>query len=360
MRKTIYENGNILSIIDFGTNMVFEEASQQTMVFFIKKETSNSTHTINYKKVIGNVSNEKIAKLLYETEDENLKTTTKEIPKLYDEKANLTFSNSQNEVILSKIENLKNFEFDEKKEMIQGLIGAPDEAFIVSEDKLDKFNDDEKTYLKMLHTNTGKFFTPNTKQYIFYISAKNFKDKNIDDFLNIKNHFEPNKADLIQRKIDYKTKDKPYFYLHRERDESFFKEGDKLVWAKRTQGAKFTFTTEPFYGTANLFFIKSDRVNLKYITALLNSKLMYFYMHERLKHTGDLLQIDKNQFMKIPLFVTDDKSVNEILKSVDKILTLKKQNQKADTSELEATIDAMVYKLYDLSDEEIKIVEGEK
>ncbi|MBD3842452.1 MAG: Eco57I restriction-modification methylase domain-containing protein, partial [Campylobacterales bacterium] len=144
MRKTIYENGNILSIIDFGTNMVFEEASQQTMIFLIKKDIFNQTHNIKYKKVINNISNDKISKLLYETEDENLKTTLKEIPKFYDEKANLTFSNSKNEETLSKIESLKNFEFDEKKEMIQGLIGGPDEAFIVSEEKLNNFNDDEK------------------------------------------------------------------------------------------------------------------------------------------------------------------------------------------------------------------------
>ncbi len=104
MRKSIYQNGNILSIIDFGTNMVFEEASQQTMVFFIKKDTTNLTHQIAYKKVINNIPNVEIAKLLYQVEDENLKNTIKEIPKLYDEKANLTFSSSQNEEILTKIE----------------------------------------------------------------------------------------------------------------------------------------------------------------------------------------------------------------------------------------------------------------
>lgn len=45
---------------------------------------------------------------------------------------------------------------------------------------------------------------------------------------------------------------------------------------------------------------------------------------------------------------------------IDEILHVKKENSKSDTSELETKIDALVYKLYDLSDEEIKIVEGEK
>lgn len=45
---------------------------------------------------------------------------------------------------------------------------------------------------------------------------------------------------------------------------------------------------------------------------------------------------------------------------IDEILHVKKENPKADTSELEANIDELVYKLYDLTDDEIKIVDGEK
>jgi type II restriction/modification system DNA methylase subunit YeeA len=49
---------------------------------------------------------------------------------------------------------------------------------------------------------------------------------------------------------------------------------------------------------------------------------------------------------------------NEIAEIVDKILTLKKANPQADTTELEREIDRLVYQLYDLTDEEIAIVEG--
>ena len=43
---------------------------------------------------------------------------------------------------------------------------------------------------------------------------------------------------------------------------------------------------------------------------------------------------------------------------VDKILSLKKSDPQADTSVLEAEIDRMVYELYGLTEDEIKIVEG--
>lgn len=357
MRKTIYENGEILKIIDFGTNMVFEEASQQTMIFLIKKNSLNKSHKIKYKKILKNLSNDELNRLLYLVEDENIKVSTKEIEKNYDEKENLTFSSSFVESILNKIEVLRNFEFDEKKEIIQGIIGGPDEAFIINSEELTDFSNEEKEYLKMLHTNTGRYSTDDSNKYIFYLSAKNFNDKNIDDYPNIKNHFEKNKKILIDAKIRYETPNKLYFYLHRERDESFFKEGDKLVWAKRTYGERFTFTKETFYGTANLFFIKTNRVNLKYITSFLNSKLLFFYMHEKLKHTGDLLQLDKNQFMKIPIYVPKEEKQQPFIELVDKILALKKESK--DTKELEEKIDELVYELYGLTDDEIKIIKSD-
>jgi len=45
---------------------------------------------------------------------------------------------------------------------------------------------------------------------------------------------------------------------------------------------------------------------------------------------------------------------------VDQILSAKNQNPGADTSQLEREIDHLVYKLYDLKEEEIEIIEGEK
>jgi len=53
------------------------------------------------------------------------------------------------------------------------------------------------------------------------------------------------------------------------------------------------------------------------------------------------------------------KNIREpIITLVSQILSLKKENPAADTSVLERDIDALVYELYNLTDEEIKIIEG--
>ena len=81
---------------------------------------------------------------------------------------------------------------------------------------------------------------------------------------------------------------------------------------------------------------------------------MYFFMNECLKHTGDLLQLDKNQFTKIPLFIPDTTIDFEIL--VDEIIVEKKDN--LNSINLENKLDQLFYKLYDLTEEEIDIIEN--
>lgn len=58
----------------------------------------------------------------------------------------------------------------------------------------------------------------------------------------------------------------------------------------------------------------------------------------------------------LPVNTTEDRSL--VVEIVDKIISLKEQNPLNDTSDLEAQLDKQVYKLYNLSPEEITIVEN--
>ena len=80
-------------------------------------------------------------------------------------------------------------------------------------------------------------------------------------------------------------------------------------------------------------------------------------MDHNLKHNGDLLQLDKVQFLTVPLYCPSSKQQAPIIAVVDQILAIKKTNLNADTSALEREIDELVYGLYGLTDEEITIVE---
>ena len=85
--------------------------------------------------------------------------------------------------------------------------------------------------------------------------------------------------------------------------------------------------------------------------------MMYYYMHQTIKHNGDLLQLDKVQFLSIPLFMPATGTQNEIARIVDQILCVKSKQQNSDTSALEREIDKKVYELYGLTPEEIAVIE---
>nr|WP_240639901.1 hypothetical protein [Helicobacter pylori] len=78
---------------------------------------------------------------------------------------------------------------------------------------------------------------------------------------------------------------------------------------------------------------------------------------------GNNYQIDKEPLMNIPLIKitkSNQPTADKITALVDKILQSKAKDPKANTQRLEKEIDALVYQLYHLTDEEIKIIEDEQ
>ena len=70
---------------------------------------------------------------------------------------------------------------------------------------------------------------------------------------------------------------------------------------------------------------------------------------------GGAFTLKKSTIEELPLIEIQEKEQLPFITLVDQILEAKKQNN--DSSELEKQIDTMVYKLYDLTDEEIKIIQ---
>jgi hypothetical protein len=69
-------------------------------------------------------------------------------------------------------------------------------------------------------------------------------------------------------------------------------------------------------------------------------------------------KIKKTQIVEIPIPNISPIEQAPIIAKVEQILSAKKADPSADTTQLEAEIDIMVYELYDLTPEEIAIVEG--
>jgi len=78
---------------------------------------------------------------------------------------------------------------------------------------------------------------------------------------------------------------------------------------------------------------------------------------------GNIYQIDKEPLLEIPLIKVSENSQKPIIKLVDKILAIIKSHNLQNSSDeqvktLEQEINTLIYKLYDLNNDEIKIIES--
>ena len=110
----------------------------------------------------------------------------------------------------------------------------------------------------------------------------------------------------------------------------------------------------------NPFIITNKEYATKYVLTILASKFIsYLYINiSAIALKDDFRQTTLTELRELLIPKIDIKQQQPFIEKADQILSLKKENPQADTSALEREIDIMVYELYGLSEEEVKVVEG--
>ena len=137
--------------------------------------------------------------------------------------------------------------------------------------------------------------------------------------------------------------------------EMFTKE--KLVWIELVEHGRFAYDECGFLGEATTFVMTGE--HLKYLCGMLNAKLSRWFLLQTAPTSGmGTLRWKKSYVETIPIPKISKTGQNPITKLVDCILQAKDANPCANTSQMEAELDRLVYKLYGLTEEEISTVEG--
>ena len=86
---------------------------------------------------------------------------------------------------------------------------------------------------------------------------------------------------------------------------------------------------------------------------------MDFLYHDLVNEDNRIFpEVKPIQLFKLPIKIATDKVQKQVEMNIENIIALKKENPEADTTVFETQIDQLVYALYDLTAEEIAIVEG--
>ncbi len=110
-----------------------------------------------------------------------------------------------------------------------------------------------------------------------------------------------------------------------------------------------------FLDTCNLSYCK-EREHAKFLVGLLNSRLLDWLF--RKTSTNNHVNLYELETLPIPQITKSNQpTAHKITDCAKAILEAKEKDPKANTEKLEKEIDALVYQLYNLTDEEIKIIE---
>ncbi|EAH6046769.1 class I SAM-dependent DNA methyltransferase [Campylobacter jejuni] len=142
-------------------------------------------------------------------------------------------------------------------------------------------------------------------------------------------------------------------------------EKEKIVWNPVSGEYLFSYIKEHIFFNNSLFMMTLDVFSLKYILAFMNSNCYKWLitLKTNLIQTGSYAYGAKDKIERLPIPKINSKNeklADELINSVDEILKAKEQDKNASTSPLEEKINNIVYKLYNLTEEEIKIIEGNK
>jgi hypothetical protein len=161
-----------------------------------------------------------------------------------------------------------------------------------------------------------------------------------------------------------KTKFKEAYILKNENiaeSKWFFWNQPKIIVAGMTKVIEAAYANEPLgIGVGCYGIYEFAGFNPKAILGILNSKYLSYYLNVRFKDkhlAGGYLAINKSTIEALPFVDLEEKHQNEIAILVDKIISLKQQGN--DSSEQEKKIDELVYKLYEITPDEQKIIEGQ-
>ncbi|PRM99870.1 Eco57I restriction-modification methylase domain-containing protein [Aliarcobacter cryaerophilus] len=401
-RNKVLGDGKILEFIDFGDFKVFEDAGIQTMIYIMTKSKDNLKYKVKISKNLNkNINSDEVLGFLNKNLNEKFDFFISNIEKNKMLNKIIGFSNQTKEALLDKVEKLKNFNIDGKNEIFSGIdfpqdflnkkskevlgknFNIGDGVFVLSKKEIDliKLNNNEVSLIKPFYTTNEleKYWGDKENKFWTIYTNSSFKNPNsLDNYPNIKNHL-----DKFQEIIT--SENKPYG-LNRAREENNFL-GEKIIVKRKSPNSPcFTYVNFDCFFNRTFMIIKSKRINLKYLTSLLNSKLIAFWLKYKGKMQGDIFQVDKEPLLNLPILKIDEESQKPFIKLVDEILeakqkikdykplldeaiknnnfdreiALKKELENLENicSTNEKTIDQMVYKLYDLTLDEIKIVEN--
>ncbi|EKF0497661.1 class I SAM-dependent DNA methyltransferase [Campylobacter coli] len=370
LREFLLKNVKVLEYTDLNGIKVFDSATVDTSILCFEKSKSKD----NKFKYLA-LSNEILKTCAY---DIGLYKDYAEFSQNSLSKESFTFSDENTSALKAKIERigtpLKEWQ---GLNIYRGILTGYNEAFIITTEKRNEIlanckdeAEKERTaklIRKMLRGRDIKRYSYEWAGLWVINTHNGYKNQNgekveainIKHYPSLKKHFDEFYPQLEKRADKGLT---PYNLRNCAYIEEFEKE--KIVYpCIMAKEPCFSYETSFAFAMAPANIITSNSDILKYILAFLNSDFIYLMLRKFYMGGGIEGELKTNNLEKLPIPKINSKNqklADELINLVDEILKAKEQDKNANTQELENKINSLVYKLYNLTEEEIKIIENKE
>ncbi|RVY71561.1 class I SAM-dependent DNA methyltransferase [Helicobacter pylori] len=368
LREWLLKKTTIVSYMELNALKVFESAAVDTSIMSFIKQTPPKESDFKYYEPTPN-------------DKDDLKST----PSLFMKQNALStesfiFADTTLLDLRDKMESVGTPLKDWDIQIYRGILTGANEAFIITTEKRDAILNACKTQEE--RERTERLIKPilrgkDIKRYSYewahlwvinthngYTSALKSKIPPIDiaKYPATKAHLDAH-YDTIATRCD--QGDTPYHLRNCTYLEDFEKE--KIVYGEIVQEPRFYLDNGEcelgfFYAEATSFILTGE--HLRYLLGMLHSKLITFafktfYAGGGLGESGYRYKKAFIERLPIPQITEKNQELaDKITDGAKQILQAKEKDPKANTQKLEKEIDALVYQLYNLTDEEIKIIEN--
>jgi hypothetical protein len=387
LRKDLKKRATIRNILNFNELKIFESAlGQHNMITILSKGYNENVIAENCVTQRVGFANAKIIEDILFGHDEVTKYYKIIQKNLYEENdcqirlfGNSIVNKDSLQIILGKIKTQGEL-LGDLCYVNQGILSGVDKitqrhinkfphlkliknqgVYVINKVKYERFEKDTdilKPWFK--NSDIHKYYTNlNTDEYLIYAT----RDLEIEKYSFVYHHLLKYEKVIKARSQDRgemqaALKFGKWWVIFAARKDINF-ESHKIVVPQRSRHNTFGYNEVPWYASADVYYLtqKNIKLKLKYVLALLNSKIYYLWLYYKGKRKGEMLELYQKPLSQIPIKNVSIEQQQPFITLVDKILTTKRTNTTADTTALEAQIDQLVYQLYGLTDEEIKIVE---
>lgn len=376
LRKYLKDEITLTKLIDFGELPVFKNASTFPMIMVLEKK----------KGIKQNFEFAQIKRLNFTSLENEINTVKVTLDDNTLREDAWSFANNS---FVSLIDKMKKtgvpFKSYSNEPLYFGLKTALNAAFIINIDtykKLTSKDSNSKDFLKpyVFGDNVRKYHIRQSSNYVILI-PKGWTNKNIigrNPWILFKEKYPAITDYLEQYKIKAENRSDmgDYWWELRACDYYDKMERIKIIWPDIAKESRFTIDYNSLYFDATCFFIA---LNDLYLLGVLNSKLSWFYFKQSCAVLGDQNKKGRLRLKKIYLEQLPIRTINfsdpadkarhdKMVALVERMLKMHKDMQEAKTpdtkTQLQRTIDAtdkeidrLVYELYGLTEEEIKVIE---